>query len=253
MVNLDTQCVNTLLFIGLLLVIAIVLLAWQLYHSQKKNHRMETYITTLEAHAHAAQRHEMDYKLNPHLFKNVLNAIQSHAYQTYHSLDSLSMVLDYILYESKKKYVTPSQEIAFAHSLIEINKIKLSPLFDLQIKDQVRENEPLLHQKLMAPLLSIDLIENAFKHADLQSANSFISITIGLKDNSFSMTVANKISTKVPMRKDQEGYGTKLLAKRLDLIYKENYHLERFIEDDVFIAHLKIDLLEHKAKMFAAR
>lgn len=253
MVLVNSQHTNTLVFIGFLLVIAIVLLAWQLFKMKLKNQRLEMQISHLEHQVHAVHLEEIDYKLNPHLFKNVLNSIQSHAYQTYHSLDSLSLVLDYILYESKKKYVTPNQEIAFALSLVEINKIKLSPLFDLQIKNQVRENEPLLNQKLMVPLLSIDLIENAFKHADLQSPNSFISITIGFKDHAFSMTVANKISKKATLKKEKEGYGSKMLDKRLNMIYKEHYKLDRFVEGDVFIAHLKIDLLEHKATMLATR
>ncbi len=35
--------------------------------------------------------------------------------------------------------------------------------------------------------------------------------------------------------------------------YKNNFKLEKFTEGDVYITHLKIDLLEHKAQMFAAR
>ena len=82
----------------------------------------------------------LDYietKLNPHLFKNILNSVQSHAYhQTYVSLDKLSGVLDYILYESSEKFVTPESELDFTSNLIEINKIKVNPLFDFRIKSQ---------------------------------------------------------------------------------------------------------------------
>ncbi|WP_449398940.1 histidine kinase [Chryseobacterium wanjuense] len=67
--------------------------------------------------------------MNPHLFKNILNSVQSHAYQTYMSLDKLANVLDYILYESNNKFVSPKEELNFALSLIEINKIKVNPLF----------------------------------------------------------------------------------------------------------------------------
>ncbi len=248
----DTATFNYYLTIFLVTsIIAILLILW--IKQRKEIEALQKHLSIVENKVHEQQLSEMDYKLNPHLFKNVLNTIQSHAYQTYHSLNSLSSVLDYILYESKKKYVTPHQEIDFALSLIEIYRIKLSPLFELKIKKQVRESEPLFDQRLMAPLLCIDLIENAFKHADLQSPNSFISVTFLFKENVFSLTVANKVSSKNPLKKERQGVGTDLLLRRLDVIYRDNYKLDKFVEGDVYIAHLKIDLLEHKAKMLAAR
>jgi sensor histidine kinase YesM len=182
----------------------------------------------------------------------VLNTIQSHAYQTYFALDKLANVLDYILYESRRKFVTPKEEIEFAFSLIEINKIKLSPLFDLKVKSKISETEPLYNQELLAPLISVDLIENAFKHADIHSPEAFIAITFGFSENTFSLTVSNKISGKSTLTKTHSGIGAQTLEQRLRIIYKDNYKLERFSEGEVYYAHLKINLLEYKAKMLAA-
>jgi sensor histidine kinase YesM len=153
------------------------------------------------------QLENIDSRLNPHLFKNILNSVQSHAYQTYYALDKLANVLDYILYDSRQKFVTPKQEVEFAPNLIEINKIKLSPLFELKVKLKITETEPLYHQPLLAPFISTDLIENAFKHADLQSSGAFISIVFEFKDNIFSLTVANKTSSKAPIKKEKSGFG----------------------------------------------
>lgn len=207
----------------------------------------------MEQKVHSLELESLQSKLNPHLFKNILNSIQSHAYQTYFAMDKLANVLDYILYESRNKFVTPKEEVDFALNLIEINKIKVSPLFALNVKVKVNESERLYEQRLMAPLITIDLIENAFKHADLQSSDAFISIHIELKDSVFSITVSNKISSKKPLQKEKSGFGGESLEQRLKIIYRENYKLERFIEEDVFIAHLKINLFEHKAHLLAVR
>ena len=188
-------------------------------------------------------------KLNPHLFKNVLNSIQSHAYQSYYALDKLSNVLDYILYESDCDYVTLKEETDFALSLIEINRLKVSPLFDLRIKNKIDPEDILLNQKLIAPLITIDLIENAFKHADIQSPDAFIAIVMSLTDSTFSLVVSNKISVKPILKKEKSGFGKENLRKRLDLIYGTHYTLEHTTENDIYIAHLKINLLEHKAQM----
>lgn len=191
-------------------------------------------------------------KLNPHLFKNVLNSIQSHAYQSYYALDKLSNVLDYILYESDCDYVTLKEETDFALSLIEINRLKVSPLFDLRIKNKIDPEDILLNQKLIAPLITIDLIENAFKHADIQSPDAFIAIVMTLTDSTFSLVVSNKISVKPILKKEKSGFGKENLRKRLDLVYGPHYTLEHTTENDIYIAHLKINLLEHKAQMSSA-
>ena len=115
------------------------------------------------------------------------------------------------------------------------------------------QGEKLYEQKLLAPLISIDLIENAFKHADLQSADAFISIVFEFKDNCFYLTVSNKISDKTALKKERSGIGATTLEQRLKIIYKNQFKLDKFVENDVYIAHLKINLLEYKTQMLTAR
>jgi LytS/YehU family sensor histidine kinase len=240
---------NLLLAIILLLIALIGYIVYQLVQSRKAKEIAEKNFYLLEMKVNDLQLETLESKLNPHLFKNILNSIQSHAYQTYFALDKLANVLDYILYESKKKLVTPKEEIEFALNLIEINKIKISPLFELKVKTIINEDEKLYEQPLIAPLISIDLIENAFKHADIQSADAFISVIFEFKDNQFSLTVSNKISDKKVLKKERSGIGTATLEQRLKIIYKNHFKLDKFVENDIYIAHLKINLLEYKTQM----
>lgn len=191
----------------------------------------------------------IESRLNPHLLKNILNSIQSHAYQTYYAMDKLANVLDYILYESRRKRVSPKDEIAFALSLIEINKIKLSPLFELSVRQKIQESEALYTQPLLAPMITIALIENAFKHADLQAEDAFIAIVFEFKDGVFSLRVSNKISEKQALRKEKSGIGIQTLDQRLKAIYNKHFSLLRFREGEVYMAQLKINLLEYEAEM----
>jgi len=240
-----------LLVVLALLLVGMAILFLRLRRSDEEKNNMTQQFQQLQQTLNTLQLESLESRLNPHLFKNVLNSIQSHAYQTYFALDKLGSVLDYILYESKSRFVTPKEEIDFALNLIEINKIKISPLFELKVKTKVDESEPLLQQKLMAPLISIDLIENAFKHADLQSADAFISIVFEFRNDTFMLTVSNKVSVKDPIRKEKSGIGRNTLEQRLRIIYGSAFTLDSFYEGDVYIAHLKINLLEHKVKMLA--
>lgn len=239
--------------IGAIFLLTIIYLTFRLTKAEKKRKESDDKFQQLESKINKLELQTLESKLNPHLFKNILNSIQSHAYQTYFALDKLANVLDYILYESRNKFVTPREEIDFALNLIEINKIKVSPLFELKVKTKINESEPLLEQRLLAPLISIDLIENAFKHADLQSSDAFISVVFEFKESVFSLTVSNKMSAKKPIKKEKGGIGIETLEQRLKIIYSDNFKLDRFTEGDVYIAHLKIKLLEHKAKMLALR
>lgn len=229
----------------------IVYLLFRLKKSLDKQRKLESRYHDLEQKFNEIQLENLDSRLNPHLFKNILNSVQSHAYQTYFALDKLANVLDYILYESRKKFVTPKQEVDFALNLIEINKIKLSPLFELKVKLKVNENEPLYHQHLLAPFISTDLIENAFKHADLQSPDAFISVIFEFNNSTFTLTVANRISEKAPIKKQNSGFGIEALEQRLKIIYHDHFKFDSFTENNVYIANLKIDLLEYKVKMLA--
>ena len=252
----NTQENNTLIYVLLVIILVFVVvlcyLVYRLMESGKAKKNVQEKFGLLEMKVNNLQLETLESRLNPHLFKNILNSIQSHAYQTYFALDKLANVLDYILYESQKKFVSPSEEIEFALNLIEINKIKVSPLFELKVKTKIKEGELLYEQPILAPMISIDLIENAFKHADLKSSDAFISIVFEFKESCFYLTVSNKISDHKILKKDRSGLGSDTLEQRLKIIYNNNFKLDKFVEDDVYIAHLKIDLLEYKAQMLAS-
>lgn len=221
----------------------------KLEQSKERAHQVEAELRQMEMKLHTLELEAIKYKINPHLFKNTLNSILSHAYQTYHSLDRLANVLDYILYESDHRYVALKDEMAFIVDFIEINKLKLSPLFNLQVKNGFSQQSPEIMQSLIAPLITVDLIENAFKHADIQTPDAFISIVFEWKDNAFHLVVSNKISPHEPIKKPNSGFGKENFKKRLEIIYGGFYELNTSTKDDVYTAHLKINLPEHKNKM----
>lgn len=233
-------------FYLIIIILCVILTAWSLYRIhflKREKQRFQEKFEAMESKTHALEMETIKYKLNPHLFKNTLNSIQSHAYQTYYALDKLANVLDYILYESDDQFVLLKDEINFAMSLIEINRLKVSPLFDLRVKNKI-EDEEFTSQMKVAPLITVDLIENAFKHADLQKSDAFIAIKFELKKTEFHLTVSNKVSEKVAIKKENSGFGKENFKKRLDIIYKDRYSLDQYTENGVYIAHLTIQLNE---------
>lgn len=238
--------IAVLLFVSIVVVLAlaiyVVILRIKLKQKNQELSQQSERNHELNAMMHSNELNALRYKLNPHLFKNALNSIQSHAYQTYYSMDKLSGVLDYILYESDQPLVSLTEEMEFAANFIEINRLKLSPLFDLRIRNLIpAENEEVKRLKIL-PLITVDLIENAFKHTDFQKSESFISIHFQLKENEFQLDVSNRISQRTPIKKDKGGLGLKNLQERLDIAYPNAYTLGLNTEEEIFHATLKLQL-----------
>src|SRR5690554_453373 len=234
----------------LLILIGLVVVLWvKLEKSQKSGKAMKEEFEALELKINNLRLETLESKLNPHLFKNILNSIQSHVYQAYYTVDKLSNVLNYVLFETQKKSVSLKEEIDFAKDLIEINKVKLSPLFDLRVKINIDKENSLYEKNLIAPLISVDLIENAFKHTDIQHPDAFISIFFELKSGVFTLMVSNRASEKKKIKKEKSGLGLQTLEHRLELIYGDNFKLDTFVENNIYISVLKLKLLEHKNQM----
>lgn len=241
---------------GITIVVLIAIIGYLLYLLLKYNKQRVLYEKErhlFDSKMKFLQLESLESRLDPHLFKNILNSIQSHAYQTYYALDKMAGVLDYVLYDSQKKLVPLREEHFFALQLIDINKIKLSPLFELKVKSNIDSDELLYDQALIAPLICVELIENAFKHADLQSQNAFISVVFELKKGEFHLVVSNKMSGKQNLKKDYGGLGLETLSRRLELIYGPYFKLNRTTDEEVYSMHLKIDLDEFKNKMHTIR
>ncbi len=69
------------------------------------------------------------------------------------------------------------------------------------------------------PLITVDLIENAFKHADLQTTDTFISIVYEVKGRHFRSRFPTK-STKSPRSKRPTAVsGKKILKSEMDILY----------------------------------
>ena len=240
-------------FVFLLLVTILCFLLGRLHQAGKTQKKNTLQIVDLENKLSREQLEKIETKLNPHLFKNVLNSIQSHAFQTYISLDKLASVLDYILYESPDQLVSPKDEIDFALNLIEINKIKVNPLYDIKVKTNIDKTDSLYEEKVVAPFISIDLIENAFKHGDFQSKDAFIHIFLDYQKTTLSIKVVNKVLHRSSLTQEYGGYGVQALEKRLQVLYKNNFKLERKKEGDTYTAELKINLVGYKNKMHIVR
>lgn len=179
-------------------------------------------------------------QLNPHFLFNTLNNIYSLSLSnspiTSQSIAVLSEILDCILYRCGSKFVPVSQEINLLENYISLEKLR----YDERLR--VNFNHAIDHNGLIAPLILLSLVENAFKHgAGEDTSSPTIYIDLKLLDSQFQFTIKNTIS-KMEIASETEKIGLNNIIQQLEKIYPDNYTFNVTKSDTHFIAYLEINL-----------
>jgi LytS/YehU family sensor histidine kinase len=182
------------------------------------------------------------HKLNPHLFKNTLNTVQSFAYRTNWALERLGRLFDFMLYDSRGGAVSLEEEMGFLQDLLELNKLRLGPLFDLRQRIDLDSTDPLCRARVVAPLITAPFLENAFKHGDLDSDLGFIHIQAHLIDGIFHYSVQNRVQVGAGEPVQRGGLGKEVLQQRLEAMYPGQYTLHYETDGTGHRATLTLDL-----------
>ena len=150
----------------------------------------------------------------------------------------LSDLLRHSLYETQKPLVRIKDEMAVLKSYIELERVRLEESLELEIEDAV----PAGSAHLIAPLILIVFVENAFKHAKLvHDAPVHIYMKATLENDWFSLTIKNnynKEKTDAPA-----GIGLTNVIRRLEVLYPGGQHqLTIAREEEVFSVLLQMKL-----------
>ena len=155
-------------------------------------------------------------------------------------MHSLSNLLRYVLYEDNGNFIPLDKEFAFMKNYIELMSLRLSPervKLTVEIPDDGKG-------LLVAPLLFITLVENAFKHGVSTSEPSFVHIEMQIDDESrtLSCRVENSYFPKTEYDRSGSGIGLPNLRKRLDLIYPNRHILRTEPIGKIYVSQLIINL-----------
>jgi two-component system LytT family sensor kinase len=178
-------------------------------------------------------------QINPHFLFNTLNSIYSQAHSrsrnTEFSILKLSDLLRYVLYDSGDDKVELAKDIQYITNYIDLQRLRLSQ--KISINYSVTGN---MEGKLIAPLLLINFIENAFKHGISYSQASSIDITIVIFEKTLTLTVINPLVETDSFAPG--GLGLKNVNRRLELLYADRYQLDIHRNKGLHIVNLKIEL-----------
>lgn len=181
------------------------------------------------------------YQLQPHFFFNTLNNIyalvEKDAALAQQSIHHLSKLMRYLLYESGTTEVPLAKEIAFVRDYVSLMQLRVPQQTDIQTYFPA-----ILPDRLLAPLLFVSLVENAFKHGLHASTPSFIHLRLQLDEQRIRFTVENSNHPKTEEDKSGSGIGLENLKKRLRILYPDQHVLTVQADEQRYVAELVLNL-----------
>lgn len=179
-------------------------------------------------------------QINPHFFFNTLNNIYSLAVvrseKTAPAIMKLSAIMRYILTETQRDFVPLSNEVDFINNFIDLQKVRLTEKVILHFS-----TEGSVDNLLVAPLLFIPFVENAFKYGVSTKESSSINIEIKTKGNAIYFTAVNYIVPTENNLMDNTGIGINNVKRRLELMYPGKHSLITSQKDNYYIVQLEIE------------
>ncbi len=210
---------------------------------ENKRIQAERDLQEMEAKHSKAELEVLKSQLNPHFLFNSLNNIYSLTMvdpeKAGESILTLSDLMRYNLESTKKKFVTVQQEIEFINNYIELEKLRVDEICEINYKTKGN-----FESKTIAPMILISFIENCFKHGiSSDSSQNKIDISIELKENTLFFNSKNSIAaSRIDINKKDVNVGIENVKRRLTLLYKDKFSLDIASDDGLYIVNLKIEL-----------
>ena len=183
---------------------------------------------------------ELNYlkmQIHPHFLFNTLNTMYGFALkkadETPEMILKLSNLLDYLLYQVDKPFVSLNDEINHINDYIELEKMRFNDTLHINF-----ETENILADTKIAPMLLLPFVENSFKHGSLKKGVLNVSIKLYCKKKSLFFEIKN---TSTINAISENGIGLDNIKKRLDLLYKDQYTLTINNENGLFKVNLKLN------------
>ena len=181
-------------------------------------------------------------QVNPHFLFNTLNnlygLISQHQNQKASEVTlKLADLMRYLLESSKSDKSSLNAEIEFIEEYLSLEKIRLSAQTDIQF-----DHSGIGKDRLIAPLLFIPLVENAFKHGLLTiSDDHFAHFSLSVQGDTLFFQATNSIGVNTN-KQAQSGTGLAGLKKRLELIYPGRHQLDIERTETVYKVTLHLHL-----------
>jgi two-component system, LytTR family, sensor kinase len=192
----------------------------------------------LEEKNHAMEMALIKAQINPHfLFNTIANIdvlIAKDPTTASAYLNKLSGIMRFMLYETQAETIPLRKELDYIEQYIALQKIRYSN--PDQVQFSITGNAG---NQMIAPMIFIPFIENAFKFAESKKSDPAIHIRFEIQANKVEFQCENNFQPSLDKSSDS-GLGNALIEKRLALLYPQKHTLQSTSENGHYRMKLSI-------------
>ncbi len=185
------------------------------------------------------QLESLKYQINPHFFMNTLNNIHAlvdiDAEQAKYTIEVLSKLMRYVLYEGNKTMAPLQKELNFITHYVELMRIRYTD--KVRITTRLPQSIPDVQ---VPSLLFTTFVENAFKHGVSYRRPSFIEVSCSVDPETDEVVFACRNSRKPEDEERHGGVGLQNAKKRLQIIYGDSYTLHIVSNEEEYNVLLRL-------------
>lgn len=183
-------------------------------------------------------------QINPHFLFNTINnidvLIEKDATKASLYLNKLSGIMRFMLYETKTDRIPLQKELDYIEEYIALQRIRTANSHYVQY---TLRGEP--GNMMIAPMLFIAYIENAFKHAAFRKEGHAVSITLSIDGSTILFDCENKYQRTAAVNEGHNGLGNELLQRRLALLYPGKHTLNISDQEGTYKVNLTLHTHEN--------
>jgi len=232
-----------MLFGWILQLVVTTPLSWLIYRQRKDK------ILQLRGLETALGKSEADLEflrsqINPHFLFNALNtlygtSLQEGAGRTAEGIQKLGDMMRFMLHENNQDLIPMDREIEYLKNYIALQKLRTQSSPSILIEDRI---DGQLCKHMIAPMLLIPFVENAFKHGISLRERSWINIRLDCDEKNIHFEVRNSVHNR--LKDDPEatksGIGMKNVINRLKLVYGGRHEFYVHGDEKEFFVQLVI-------------
>jgi hypothetical protein len=192
-----------------------------------------------------ADLHFLRSQINPHFLFNSLNtlygtALQENAFRAAEGIQKLGDMMRFMLHENHQEKIPMYKEIEYLKNYIDLQKLRTQSSPDITINAEIEGGSC---DHMIAPMLLIPFVENAFKHGISLKERSWVDIRLQCDTKGILFEVKNSVHHRqdTDPEKDRSGVGMKNVVNRLRLIYPGKHEFFVNGNDREFFIQLLIE------------
>jgi sensor histidine kinase YesM len=197
-------------------------------------------------HQKEAEFNQLKAQVNPHFLFNSLNTVYAFALKegnekTAESIAKLANMMRYLIDDMEQDEIPIKKEVGYIEDYIKLQLIRSSVEHNIQLNIDLNEDQ---ESQMIAPMLMIPFVENAFKHGINPNATSELKLKVSFVDGKFQFVLENSIDKNFEAFYKEKGFGIGIenIRKRLEHIYPDKHTLSIADTEDRFIVIMEIQL-----------